>query len=147
MSYINQLFQGEKYNGEIDNIIGKTIDRFYYLEIWDNCTFTPLVYWLKLFEENHWNRFFLDAGLVFWEIHQHLNKDDFNYKNIDYYDLAEVYELKSLKILSISVFPVVVNDIEQGVKLEIKLSDGRRFILEFAGEICIDDESGNYSIK
>ena len=74
-------------------------------------------------ESTQWNRFFLDAGICFWDIFSQLPEDDLeNQEDYPWYDLSEKHNLKGEKILAINICPF-----KQGVKLEIILSNENVF--------------------
>lgn len=120
---INRIIQDD--NGKVDELINNTIEKFICIQSLDDETgqLTPALFLLKTSESTKWNRFFLDAGICFWDIFSQLPEDDLeNQEDYPWYDLSVKHNLKGEKILAVNICPFM-----QGVKLEIILSNENVF--------------------
>jgi hypothetical protein len=124
--------------GNIPEIHGKTIVQLICVEsLYDNLKKRPCLFLLKLNKSNFWYRFFLDASLCFWEKYKHFPKDDIeDTDDFPWYDLSDKTGLKGLQILNTGV-----SELEEGVELEIVLSNNRKIILStlsFDGDTILE---------
>jgi len=120
---INRIIQDD--SGKVDELINDTIEKFICIQSLDDETgqLTPSLFLLKTSESTKWNRFFLDAGICFWDIFSQLPEDDLeNQEDYPWYDLSVKHNLKGEKISAINICPF-----KQGVKLEIILSNENVF--------------------
>jgi len=120
---INRIIQDD--SGKVDELINDTMEKFICIQSLDDETgqLTPSLFLLKTSESTQWNRFFLDAGICFWDIFSQLPEDDLeNQEDYPWYDLSVKHNLKGEKILAINICPF-----KQGVKLEIILSNENVF--------------------
>jgi len=112
-------------NGKVDELINNTIEKFICIQSLDDQTrqLTPSLFLLKTSESTTWNRFFLDAGICFWDIFLQLPEEDLeDQEDYPWYDLSVKHNLKGKKILAVNICPF-----KQGVKIEIILSNGNIF--------------------
>jgi hypothetical protein len=130
------ILQDDK--GNIPEIHGKTIIRLICVEcLHDNGKKVPCLFLLKLNESNFWYRFFLDVCFCVWEKYEHFPRE--NIEDTDdypWYDLSDKTELKGLQILNTGV-----SKLEEGVKLEIVLSNNRKIMLStlsFDGDTILE---------
>ena len=112
-------------NGKVNELINNTIEKFICIQSLNNETeqLTPSLFLLKTSESTKWNRFFLDAGICFWDIFSQLPEDDLeNQEDYPWYDLSVKHNFKGKKILAVNICPF-----KQGVKIEIILSNENVF--------------------
>lgn len=104
MMLMKRVFQD--YKGEITFVKGKTIERLICVMVCypeRNETY-PCVFWLKVVEEEHWNRFFVDSICVYWEIYPSLEQDDLeDQENFPVCETGEQFGLHGVKVIHTEV--------------------------------------------
>jgi hypothetical protein len=94
-----RVFQDRE--GEISLVNGKTVERFLCVMVRDDETneLGPGVFWLKMIEEDHWNRFFVDVYCG-WDIYSDLDQSDLNLDEdvFPVHDIGEQFSLQNKRI-------------------------------------------------
>ena len=124
---MERIFQDTEF--DVDTLNGEKVSELKGLVDIDNPDDTPILVYLKT-ERGDWYRFFLDAGLAFWEEGEDLvNEIDENTREVDY---AETYKLRNNCIKKIKCVNSTVI---------ISFAEEKEFILKFKDETDIDSDS------
>ena len=95
----------------------------------DNPDDTPILIYLKT-ELGDWYRFFLDAGLAFWEEGENIASDvDEDTREVDY---AEIYKLRNKHIIKIRC---------ENSTIRVLFVENNEFILKYKDETDMDSDS------
>jgi hypothetical protein len=117
--------------GEIIELNNKKVEKFLCVQVKNDETgdLTPCVFWLKVFEQNNWNRFFVDEIMCAWDVYEELNENDFNDDEFPFFDVCQKYDLKGLKIGSIISKEVFSKSINYN-KLTIEFLNNTELVIE-----------------
>lgn len=118
--------------GIIDILNGKTIQHLLCVSWCDLASSVPIpqIFWIKTYEEQHWNRFFLDAGIAFWETQPQLNKEDFEESTDLLTDLGQDSDLIGTTVCSIVAYQEANIVGELPVSLCIQFSSGHTLLFQ-----------------
>ncbi len=121
---VERIVQGD--NAIVDEIVGFHIGAFSCVFGFDDETGEsfPIIFLIKIQEDSNWHRFFLDAGICFWDRYENFPEHDVNSES-DLFPVCEFVkgsELEGLEILAAVVMPV-----EWGCKVEVMFSCGFTF--------------------
>ncbi len=116
--------------GSIDELGGQSLERLICIETVNadvDCR-SPALFLFKTVESSNWHRFFLEAGICFWDRYAGLPEDDLSDpEDYPWYDLAEREGLQHTTIRSVRIRPH-----RQGVAVTFRFHDGRRLAVTTA---------------
>jgi len=124
--------------GDINGLAGQSVEQFICIETVNEASGhrSPSLFLLKMVESSHWHRFFLEAGICFWDLYEKRPEDDqADPEDYPWYDLAKREKLNDTIIRSINITPF-----RQGVAVTFSFSDDRRLSITTAtmeDDICL----------